>query len=456
MSANKMNRMMLVAARRTWTLAIIAVALILALASRHTTAQVETLRADAPMILVPMDFEQTDHLRAYGLAYWCLEAARGYKVQWLLNYRGGSFLAPDAREIRDRATVMGVSYRVLDPGEVNRIYHEMTQTNSEAVILDKAPKVAVYVPPTADPWDDAVRLVLGYAQIPYDTVWDPEVIAGKLSDYDWLHLHHEDFTGQYGKFYGSFKNADWYLRIVKSAETMAAQLGFSSAQELKGEVAAAIKDYVRKGGFLFAMCSAPDSLDVALSARGLDIAPMEIGGVPMTPGAQDKLDYSAALAFTDFRIVTDPLAYEISDIDAITDVPGLNHPRSDFLNPLLAPEFELFEFSAKQDPALSIFVQNHAARIRFFHGQTTDFRRDRLKDNVVVLADTPGTDRVRYIHGSLEKGSFTFLGGHDPEDFSHLVGDPQTDVSIHANSPGYRLILNNVLFPSMQKKEKKT
>jgi hypothetical protein len=351
---------------------------------------------------------------------------------------------------------MGVSYRVLDPGEVNRVYYEMAGTNSEAVILDKAPKVAVYVPPTADPWDDAVRLVLGYAQIPYDTVWDPEVIAGKLSDYDWLHLHHEDFTGQYGKFYGSFKNADWYLRIVKSAETMAALLGFSSAQKLKGEVAAAIKEYVRNGGFLFAMCSAPDSLDVALSARGLNIAPMEIGGVPMTPNAQDKLNYSSTLAFTDFKIVTDPLAYEISDIDAITDVPGLNHPRSDFLNPMLAPEFELFEFSSKQDPALSIFVQNHAARIRFFHGQTTDFRRDRLKDNVVVLADTPGTDRVRYIHGSLEKGSFTFLGGHDPEDFSHMVGDPQTDVSLHANSPGYRLILNNVLFPSMQKKEKKT
>jgi len=399
------------------------------------------------MILIYMDGEQTDHLRAYGLAYWCLEPVRGYKVQWLLNYRGGSFLVEDAREIRERAAMVGVSYRVLDPQTVNRIYDEIRGINAEVVLLEKAPKVAVYVPPDETMWDDAVQLVLEYAKIPYDTVWDADVLAGKLADYDWLHLHHEDFTGQYGKFYGSFRGADWYVHSVELNERAARELKFDSVARLKLAVALAIRDYVERGGFLFAMCSAPDSLDVALAARGLDIIPHEIDGTPMTPDADDKLDYGGTFAFTDFKLVKDAYVYEISDIDIMPE---------DVSDPRLVPDVELFEFSAKQDPALSIFVQNHVPRFRDFLGQTTAFRADRLRDDVVVLAETPGSNRVKYVHGNIGRGSFTFLGGHDPEDFAHIVGEEKTDVSLFPHSPGYRLILNNVLFPSVRKKEKKT
>jgi len=407
----------------------------------------EEWHASGPMLLIYMDSEQTDHLRAYGVAYWCLEPARGYKVQWLLNYRGGSFLVEDMQEIRDRATLVGVSFKVLPAETVNRIYDEIKGINAEVVLLEKAPKVAVYVPPSNEPWDDAVRMTLEYAKIPYDTVWDKEVLAGKLKDYDWLHLHHEDFTGQYGKFYASYRNADWYIRMVHDAEEAASQLGYGSVQILKGAVALALRDYVDNGGFLFAMCSAPDSLDVAISAVGIDIVPKEIDGTPMTTDAQNKLDFSKTFAFRDFTIVRDAYTYEISDID-ITP-PNINDPR-------LVPDVELFEFSAKQDPALSIFVQDHTSSFHDFLGQTTAFNRNTLRDDVVVLAETPGTDRVKYVHGNVGKGSFTFLGGHDPEDFAHLVGEKQTDISHYIHSPGYRLILNNVLFPSMRKKEKKT
>ncbi|HOX28212.1 MAG TPA: hypothetical protein PLQ76_03545, partial [bacterium] len=285
---------------------IIIAALTIAAASSVFAAMAEEpQRAAVPMLLIYMDEAQTDHLRAYGLAYWCVEPKRGYKVQWLLNYRGGSFLVEDNREIRDRATLVGVSYSVISPETANRIYAEIQKMNAEVVLLEKSPKIAVYVPPTAEPWDDAVRMTLEYAKIPYDSLWDKEVLAGKLKDYDWLHLHHEDFTGQYGKFYGNFRNADWYVRMVNENESMAKQLGFDSVQKMKGAVALAIRDYVENGGFLFAMCSAPDSIDVALAAIGLDIVPPEIDGTPMTPNADSKLNYDRTFAFKDFKLVKD-------------------------------------------------------------------------------------------------------------------------------------------------------
>mgnify|MGYP000380341616 CR=1 FL=1 len=424
-----------------------AIIFMLLLVAVSACARAETWSADGPMILMPMDEQQTDHLRAYGVAYWCLEPPRGYKVQWLLNYRGGSFMTPDAQDIRDRATLMGVSYKVIDASAANRIYHDIQGMNAEVVLLEKAPKVAVYVTPGNEPWDDAVRLALDYSKIPYDTVYDREVLAGDLTKYDWLHLHHEDFTGQYGKFYASFRNADWYMQSVQRAESMARDLGFPTVQKLKRAVALGIRAYVESGGFLFAMCSAPDSLDVALAAKDVDIVPPEIDGTPITRGVDEKLQYDESFAFTDFILVKDAMVYEISDID-ITP-PNVS-------NPLLVPDFELFEFSAKQDPVLTIFVQNHRTSVHDFLGQTTAFHRDLIRDDVAVLGDTPGTDRVKYIHGNRGAGSFTFLGGHDPEDFAHMVGERPTKMELHKNSPGYRLILNNVLFPAVRHKEKKT
>ena len=404
-------------------------------------------QVSGPKILIYMDDAQTDHLRAYGVAFWCLEQNLGYTVNWLLNYRGGSFLMDDVQEIRDRATLMGVAYTALDPAGTDRIVREIQRINAEIVLLEKAPKVAVYVPPTAEPWDDAVRLVLNYSKIPYDTLYDPEVLNGALLDYDWLHLHHEDFTGQYGKFYFNFRNADWYVRKVQASESLARELGFPSVQQEKHAVSMAIRDYVEQGGFLFAMCSAPDSLDVALSADGVDIVPQEIDGTPLTPGVDNLLDYSQTFAFTDFIVVKDAAVYEISDIDIMP--PHVNNPE------LVAP-FTLFEFSAKQDPILSIFVQNHRSNIADFLGQTTAFHRDLIKDNVEILGETLDTDRVKYLHGNYGRGSFTFLGGHDPEDFAHFVGENATIMENVKNSPGFRLILNNVLFPAVKKKEKKT
>jgi hypothetical protein len=418
-----------------------------AVAAFGVPAAAEQWKADGPKILIYMDVQQTDHLRAYGVAYWCLEPVRGYKVQWLLNYRGGSFLADDHQDIRDRATLMGVAYKVIDAETANRIYREIEGINAEVVLLEKSPKIAVYVPPTEEPWDDAVRLVLEYAKIPYDSVYDREALAGDLKKYDWLHLHHEDFTGQYGKFYGTFKNADWYLQSVKVTEDLARSLGFPSVQKEKRAVSVAIRDYVENGGFLFAMCSAPDSLDVALAADNIDIVPPEIDGTPMTPGADNKLDFSQTFAFTGFKLVKDANVYEISDIDIMP-------PNT--TNPLLVPDFTLFEFSAKQDPVLTIFVQDHTASVHDFLGQTTAFRTDLIKNDVAVLGDTEGTNRAKYIHGNRGQGSYTFLGGHDPEDFAHMVGEKPTEMKTMKNSPGYRLILNNVLFPAVKKKEKKT
>lgn len=417
------------------------------LATINSLSLAQMPAADGPIILIFMDDAQTDHLRAYGVAYWCLEKERGYTVQWLLNYRGGSFLLRDTQDARDRATLMGVAYTAIDAATTNRIYREIQGMNAEVVLLEKAPKIAVYVPPTNEPWDDAVRLALEYAKIPYDIVYDREVLRGDLSQYDWLHLHHEDFTGQYGKFYGSFRYTEWYLRMVNNNESLARELGFPSVQRLKYAVSLAIREYVEGGGFMFAMCSAPDSLDVALAARDADIVPPEIDGTPLTPDPDSKLNYSQTFAFTDFLLVKEAMTYEISDIDIMP--PNVS-------DPAMAAPFTLFEFSAKQDPVLTIFVQNHRNAIHEFLGQTTEFDRDLIKPGVAVLGEVEDTNRVKYIHGNRGRGSFTFLGGHDPEDFAHFVGENDTQMENEKNSPGYRLILNNVLFPAVKKKEKKT
>ncbi len=401
----------------------------------------------AQKLLIPMDQTQTDHLKAYGVAYRILE--QGIDVEWLLNYRGGSFMTTLQPEIERICRLRGVSYETLPAGAEAQIYATIQQNNMEVVLLEKAPKVAVYTPPDKKPWDDAVTLALTYAEIPYDKVWDPEVLDGKLSEYDWLHLHHEDFTGQYGKFYRTYHNAPWYRRQVQEYEAFARSRGFASVSEEKKAVARMIKYYVVQGGFLFAMCSATDALDIALAAEGVDIVASVYDGTPVDPQAQQKLDYNKTLAFTNFKLITDPMIYEYSDID----YPPSTDPRPRGAE---ADYFTLFEFSAKLDPVPTMLTQDHVRVIKGFMGQTTGFRRDLIKKRVIILGDVPNSPQVKYIHGNLGKGTFTFLGGHDPEDYQHFVGDPPTQLELHKHSPGYRLILNNVLFPAAKKKKRKT
>jgi hypothetical protein len=396
-------------------------------------------------ILIPMDDKQTDHLRAYGLTYWALE--RGLHGEWLLNYRGGAFLLPDAAEVASEAVVRGVSTEVVDEAGVATIKAEIADNNMEVVKLETAPRMAVYVPPFAPPWDDAVQLALDYAQIPYTKIWDAEVLDGKLADYDWLHLHHEDFTGQYGKFFAAFAATEWYRRQVAENEAMAHRYRFAKVSELKKAVARTLKAYVAAGGFLFAMCSATDTIDLALAAKNTDIVGPEYDGDAADRNAQGKLDFTETLAFQNFQLEMNPLVYEFSDID-VTNRAGLRGERNDF--------FTLFDFSAKQDPVPTMLVQDHVANIKGFMGQTTGFEKSLIKPGITFLAEVPGTDEVKYIHGHFGKGTFTFYGGHDPEDYQHAVGDPPTDLTLHKHSPGYRLILNNVLFPAAEKKEKKT
>lgn len=401
----------------------------------------------AQKILVPMDEGQTDHLKAYGLAFWVLE--RGRDVEWLLNYRGGSFLMDMSNEIVRELRLRDVRFETLASGREVEIYGVIDANNMDLVLLEKAPKVAVYTPPGKQPWDDAVTLALTYAEVSYETIWDAEVLDGKLSEYDWLHLHHEDFTGQYGKFYRNYSSAPWYREQQAQFETFAAQRGFVSVSESKKAVARAIKRYVVQGGFLFAMCSATDALDIALAAEGVDIVASVYDNSPVDPQAQQKLDYNRSMAFKDFSLITDPLVYEYSDID----VPPSNQPRTRGAE---ADYFTLFEFSAKWDPVPTMLTQNHVGVVKGFMGQTTGFRRDLIKDHVVIMGDVPEQEQVKYIHGNAGKGTFTFLAGHDPEDYQHFVGDPPTQLSLHRNSPGYRLILNNILFPAAKKKERKT
>lgn len=400
----------------------------------------------AQKLLIPMDLKQADHLKAYGVAYWVLE--RGMDVEWLLNYRGGSFLTEASEAIAREARIRGVTYEIVSGTDVAQIYSQMERENMEVVKLEKAPTIAVYVPPTAQPWDDAVRLALEYADIPYTTLWDREVLEGRLGEYDWLHLHHEDFTGQYGKFYASYHNAPWYIQQQARFEANARSLGFTKVSEEKKAVARKIREYVLNGGFLFAMCSATDTIDIALAAENTDIAAAIYDGDPADPDAQQKLDFSKAFAFENFHIVTNPLEYEFSDIDV--------QPQGGWGRGAKADYFTLFEFSAKYDPVPTMLTQDHTPVVNGFLGQTTAFHKRFIKKSVVIMGQVEGTDEVKYIHGNLGKGTFTFYGGHDPEDYQHRVGDPPTQLSLHKNSPGYRLILNNILFPAAEKRKLKT
>jgi hypothetical protein len=398
------------------------------------------------LLLIPMDDAQTDHLRAYGVVYKMLK--NNVRVYWLLNYRGGSFAVETAsgeNEVLARAA--GVKAAGVSSGEWALIAETIARSNMEKVTLEKAPKIAVYTPPEKLPWDDAVTLALTYADIPYDKVYDREMVSGALSKYDWLHLHHEDFTGQYSKFYVPFAATDWYQRQKAAQEKIAAGLGFKKVSECKKAVALAIRKYVEGGGFLFAMCCAPNTLDVALAALGTDIAAGVFDGDGVDPQYRLKLDFGNCFAFEGFEIQTDPMVQCFDNIDVnMVNTPYRKEAR----------DFNLFDFSAKLDPVPSMLVQNHRCTIAGYYGLTTSFNRKTIKKSVIILADAPGTDMVNYLHGVLGKGQFAFLGGHDPEDYKHAVGDKPTVLDLHRNSPGYRLILNNVLFPAAEKKEKKT
>lgn len=397
-------------------------------------------------ILIPMDFQQTEHLKAYGITYRSLND--GLKADWLLNYRGGSFLIDHSDKLISECLVEGVRFEQISLSQAAQIYAEVQSENNnmDVVRLEKAPKIAVYVPPGSVPWDDAVTLVLEYAKVPYEKIWNDEVLRGDLSEYDWLHLHHEDFTGQYGKFYASFSNAQWYIDQQILYEKNAKKNGFQKVSEMMKAVAREIKSYVGQGGFLFAMCSATDSYDIALAAENVDICAPMFDGDAADPDAQQKLDFSKTLAFHNFKLEMNPYVYEYSDID-IQPV-EIGSFDNDY--------FTLFEFSAKYDPVPTMLTQNHVNVIRGFMGQTTMFRRNTIKNSVIILAERPGTDQVKYINGNFGRGFFTFYGGHDPEDYQHAVGDPPTDLNLYKTSPGYRLILNNILFPAATKKKQKT
>lgn len=403
----------------------------------------------ATFLLVPMDEVQHNHLKAYGIAYWALE--REVEVTWLLNYRGGAFMMKYVDALERECRLRGVTTETLADGQSSAILSEIAEpsVNMDAVKLQKAPKIAVYSPKNKLPWDDAVTLVLTYAEIPYDIVYDDEVIGGVLPTYDWLHLHHEDFTGQYGKFWGNYRNQQWYIEDVRTQEATAKRLGFQKVSQLKLGVVHKIRDFVMGGGFLFAMCSAPDSYDVALAAEDVDICDVMFDGDPMQPDAQHHLDFSKTFAFKDFRISTNPSEYEIStiDIDDRAHQRAVNE-KNDF--------FTLFDFSAKWDWVPTMLTQCHTRVIHGFMGQTTAFRRETVKSSAVILAENKALGEVRYLHGEYGKGTWTFLGGHDPEDYRHYIGDPPTDLSLYPNSPGYRLILNNILFPAAKKEKHKT
>jgi hypothetical protein len=398
-------------------------------------------------ILIPMDETQTNHLKAYGIAYWILRSET--EVDWMLNYRGGSFMCEYAPAIQNELMIRGVSYQVISDAQANQILSEIASPalNYDVMKLEKYPRIAVYSPKSAQPWDDAVTLVLTYAEIPYDLIYDDEVLAGLLPKYDWLHLHHEDFTGQYGKFYGSFNAAPWYVEQQREAEEMARKHGFHKVSQLKLAVAKRMQEFVTGGGFMFAMCSATDSYDIALAAEGLDICERPFDGDPADPQAQSKLNFDRSLAFTNFRLVKDIYEYEFSDIDNKPNERGLRQD-NDY--------FTLFEFSAKWDPIPTMLTQNHTRIISGFYGQTTGFKKRTVKPEALVLGESKSISEVKYLHGTLGKGFWTYYGGHDPEDYQHQVGEEHTDLNQHPNSPGYRLILNNVLFPAAKKKKQKT
>lgn len=406
-----------------------------------------TTALSAQKLLIPMDATQTNHLKAYGITYWVL--TKGMSVDWLLNYRGGSFCMDYAAEVAAECRIRGVAFDQVDGATASQIYAQVQSegSNTEVVRLEKAPKIAVYVPPGFRPWDDAVTLAMEYAEVKYDKLWDEEVLQDKLGEYDWLHLHHEDFTGQYGKFFASAAGQPWYIQQVTLLESTARKMGFGKVSQLKLAVAEKIRAFIANGGFMFAMCSATDTYDIALAASGIDICDAVFDGDPADPQANAKLDYQRTFAFENFKLKMDPYEYEFSDIDVDANLVMANEA-TDY--------FTLFEFSAKYDPVPTMLTQCHVNVVRGFMGQTTAFRKDVVKKSVTILAERDGTDQVRYIHGNVGRGTFTWYGGHDPEDYRHAVGDPPTDLALHPNSPGYRLILNNILFPAAKKKKQKT
>jgi hypothetical protein len=403
----------------------------------------------ATQLLVPMDDSQSDHLKAYGVSFWALENT--IVIEWLLNYRGGSFLMPHLKTIEEELILRNIKYEVLAEGQVNQIKNQISnpEVNMEIVQLEKAPKIAVYTPDGKQPWDDAVTLVLEYAEIPYDKIYDSAIIMGVLPKYDWLHLHHEDFTGQYGKFYAAYRSYPWYQEQVADAEADAKMLGFNKVSELKLAVATNIKNFVIGGGFLFTMCSGTDSFDIGLAAHNTDICEQMFDGDASDPTCQEKLDFANTFAFENFKLERNPMTYEYSNIDG-TDIHRQQRVTES------TDKFSLFEFSAKWDVVPTMLTQCHTDVVDGFMGQTTDFRKDLIKPNVLVMGENKALQTARYLHGELGQGTWTFYGGHDPEDYEHKVGDPPTDLNLHPNSPGYRLILNNILFPAAKKKKRKT
>ena len=400
-------------------------------------------------VLIPMDDSQKNHLKAYGLAYWALQGE--LEIHWLTNYRGGSFLVPNAKPVSNECVIRGISYEVISDAQKNSILAEIAnpEVNQDAIKLEKAPRIAVYTPKGKQPWDDAVTLVLKYAEIPYDMIYDEEVYLDKLKDYDWLHLHHEDFTGQFGKFHGSFSQAAWYQNEVKENENMAKKLGYTKVSLMKLGSAKKIRDFVFNGGFLFAMCSATDSYDIALAAEGIDICATIYDHDPADPSANSKLDFGKGFAFENYKLSMNPVEYEYSTIDTYGS-------RRQFGMTQKTDVFTLFEFSAKWDPVPTMLCQNHTNVVPGFWGQTAAFDKKYIKKNVLILGESKAFGEARYIHGDHGKGTWTFYSGHDPEDYEHRVEEPPTDLSLHPNSPGYRLILNNILFPAAKKKKQKT
>ena len=398
-------------------------------------------------MIIPMDMEQTDHLKAYGLAFWVLE--KNNNIDWILNYRGGSFILDADNQVIQQCILRGIHYELVGAKDYTSIIKTIEQENMDIVLLEKAPKVAVYSPPGKHPWDDAVTQVLTYAEIDYDVIFDEEVLSDGLKTYDWLHLHHEDFTGQYGKFYRNYHKKPWYKKLELDLNKSARDFGFQSVHVLKKNVALKIKNYITNGGFLFAMCSAADSFDIALASLNVDIVSEVYDQTPVDPNYMQKMNFDNSIAFEGYQLYTDPMIYEYSTIDIPpSHKPTIKSPEADY--------FSLFEFSAKWDPVPTMLTQNHVNVINGFMGQTTGFNRKYLKKHIVVLGEVNNDPMVKYIHGNAGKGTFTFLGGHDPEDYRHFVGDPPTDLSLHKNSPGYRLILNNILFPAARKKDRKT
>lgn len=412
------------------------------------TVVVSTAPSRAAYLLIPMDDTQSNHLKAYGIAYYMLE--RDVEIYWLLNYRGGTYMAQHHPDFENECIIRGVTYQVIADVQSTAILQEIAdpEKNMDAVKLHKAPKIAIYSPKNKQPWDDAVTLALTYAEIPYDVIYDEEVINGLLPTYDWLHLHHEDFTGQYGKFWARYRNYPWYQENQRAMEEIAFSLGFDKVSECKLAVSIRIREFVAGGGYLFAMCSAPDSFDVALAADGVDICDVMFDGDPMDANAQARLDFSKTLAFENFKISTSPYEYEISTIDMTTQRPRTLRDGNDF--------FTLFEFSAKWDPVPTMLCQNHTMVVKGFMGQTTAFNKANIKPHVLIMGENKPASEARYIHGEFGKGFWTFYGGHDPEDYHHFVGDPPTELDLFPNSPGYRLILNNILFPAARKKKQKT